>query len=925
MVKKDFFTFVIILFIFLFWYSGIFVYFNLVNEKIRINNELVKVLAEINTLTNFNLSSYLKKIEILLKNNQQSSIFNFFQLENLIFQTRSFSFCFENDYYCLRSNFSSILDSCLNNKELISCLQDRFGKQYYQKTIFLENKKNDLEKRLLFLERRTKNLSFIINPFILLGNFFNPYLAQSQFLSYKEKFDLKPEVIVNQPTSSQEKVNFSYYEKIYSPSFNKVINDNKVATNFSLSILPSIVSSSENKYSTLSTSTKTEIPTTTIVATSSMKKSGGGGGNFTNDPCSDAKNRSFPKLIISEIQFETIDQKDDEFIEIYNPNIEDVDLTCWSLEKYSSKMSSAASPTLTTLIPSSKFQGRIRSRSFFLITSSSTKNKYQGDLNYPESYSLADNNVLILRYPNGQISDLVGYGSDRDKIFTFEAEPFLFKTLEGKTIQRKNFIDRDNNRRDFWLKLPTPENSSQSRSPRDDFVDLKEVLLTEFKVFITTREAETPRYFLNISFKEPQLNVSPLNYFFNLYIGTSTNLFNFNLSDFGSTTSLPQPKFDNSLVNFETEINNCPASSTDYYFNIFIKDKLDNENLSLSAISSSTFPNEFCSFSEPTSTPLMSKVLFSEIKIVEGINNNDGEYIELYNPNKFSINLTGWSIKKINKNGEIQKTSIVSSQKFKGVVIKPFSYLLLANKDVIGKDQVKADIIYPSSSSYGLTFNNGLILLTNNNQSADEICWGEINNRSNCLVNPLEGKVFLRKPGKNSTEETIKDEEKDYGNSFNSEIIKDNFLLADPEPQNSFVEEIPPAHFTKEKFSINENKIIIDFISPYQKLEKANYEIKVNDLQAENLPLLNLPLVNPYGEKERIEFNACSFGLKNNDKIFFILRENEQINYFKDFEIKDFECNPMIIKLKNKIFSYLNYYFFKVFSNRQNLLTLLLN
>ncbi|GIW66523.1 MAG: hypothetical protein KatS3mg095_0421 [Candidatus Parcubacteria bacterium] len=927
MTKKDFFIFMIIFLVFVFWYGGIFIYFKLVNQISNISKELNNVSLEIKNLKDFNLFAYLKQTQSFLEDNQQLSFFNFFQLENLIFQSKIFSFCSENDYYCLRLNFTYILNSCLDNKELNSCLQEIVGQKYYQKISLLEDIKKALENRLFFLKERTKNLAFIINPFILLGNIFNPSLANFQFDLYEKNNDFGAITIATSSINFQEIDGISYYEKFYTSSIKskkEITKSKKTLINFSSSTLT---------LSTIATGSKTESSTTLNLmtietsTTSSIPKNnyGGSGYSFKKDPCDDLENKNFPKLVISEVQFETIDQKEDEFIEIYNPNTEDVDLTCWSLDKYSAKTSLTSSPSLTTLIPSSKFQGLIKSKSFFLITSSSTKSKYKGDISYPESYSLANNNVLILRYPNGQISDLVGYGSDRDKIYIFESEPFLFNALEGRTIQRKNFIDRDNNLKDFWLRLPNPENSSQSRLPRDDFIDLGEILLTDFRIFATTSGEETTKYFLDISFKEPKLIISPLNYFFDLLIGTSTNFFNFNLADFESTTSLPRPKFDDSLVNFQIEINKCPTNYTNYYFNLFLKDKLDSENFSLPAITSSTLPDELCNFREPISSST-EKVFFSEVKIVEGINNNDEEYIELYNPNKFNINLTGWSIKKINRNGEVQKTSIVGSQKFKEVIIKPFSYLLLANKDFIGDNQVKSNIVYSSSAAYGLTSNNGLVLINNNNQIVDKICWGNISNYSDCLDNLKEDKVFLRKAGRNSTEETMKNEEKSYGNSFDSEIVKNNFLMADPEPQNSFSEEIPPTNFTQEKFFINDEKIIIEFVSPYQKLDNAKYEVKVNDLNLEPLPLLSLPLVNPYGEKEKIEFNGCSFGLENNDKIYLLLKENEKINYFKEFEVKDFECNPMIIKLKNSILAYfakfdvLNKIMFKLYHLTNNFL-----
>lgn len=925
MTRRDFFILGVTLFIFAFWYSGIFKYFNLLNNYFLLVNELVKVNSFLGSIINFDIKNYAQEIISFHTSTigEQSLLSQSLKLENLIFQFRLLSNCKTDNYYCLRFDFATFVSSCLDNDDFDNCLKNKLFAQKQQMIFLLGNNKTRLETKIKVYQKNLKGLVYLSNPFLLLGNILNPSLREgllTQNLNFDNenltaearlKFNKK---ITNPSTSNEEKI--TYIERSFKPNFPK---SRKSKTKKFSSVSTSSIGF-EKTFQELLTTTSLNNATDSNTSTSLNNQQetrktfiGGGGGNTRQDICNELKNRAYPNLIISEFQFETKDQANDEFIEIYNPFDQEVDLRCWSLEKYAAKSSAKETPTLMALIPSPKFQGKVRGKSFFLITSSSTKEKYQGDLSYPESYSLANNNVIILKKPNGEISDLVGYGNDREKIYTFESQPFLFSYLDNKTIQRKNLKDSDNNSKDFWLRSANPENSSRSRLPRDDFVDLSMINLGEFNIFTTTSDGEQSRYFLNISFKEPQLNISAINYFFDLLIGISTNIFNFNLSDFGSTLFLPQPKFDNQLVNLQTEINKCPTSSTTYYFNLLLKDKLDNENFSLPTITSTTLPEELCNFSEPTSTLTTGKILFSELRIIEGVTNNDGEYIELYNPNKFSVSLNGWSIKKINKNGEIQKTTIVTPQRFKGVIIKPFSYLLLANESIVGDALIQSDVIYPSSSAYGLTFNNGLVLLNDNNQIVDKVCWGEINNHSDCLINPKEAKVFIRKAGKNSTEETLKNEEKDYGNSFDSEVISNNFLLTDPEPQNSSTEEIPPSYFTQEKLSISNEKIIIEFVSPYQKLENANYEIKINDLNNDSLPILNLPTVKPFGEKELIEFNGCSFGLKNNDKIFLILKEKEKVNYFKEFQVENFQCNPMIIKLRDEILSYLDF-FSKIFS-----------
>jgi hypothetical protein len=121
------------------------------------------------------------------------------------------------------------------------------------------------------------------------------------------------------------------------------------------------------------------------------------------------------------------------------------------------------------------------------------------------------------------------------------------------------------------------------------------------------------------------------------------------------------PKFDGSTTSLSFEITKCPTTSTIYYFALFLKDNLDEENKSNLATSSTTLPEDLCNPGESTlvqnistTTTSTGKILFSEIYIKEGT--STGEFIELYNPNEFDIDLTGWEIRKINRNGkEIMK------------------------------------------------------------------------------------------------------------------------------------------------------------------------------------------------------------------------------------------------------------------------------
>ncbi|MCS7200783.1 MAG: lamin tail domain-containing protein [Patescibacteria group bacterium] len=904
--------------LFLFWYSGIFGYFSLLNDIYEANKRLKFLDNQIKSLENFDLNSYLDGLISLLEDSQ--TVANFFKIESLIFKSELFAPCPKNDYFCLKLNLANNIIKC--NQDF-DCLSENLEKQYRQKVLTIIREKEDLESRLRTLNVRRNGLDYSFNPFLLLGKVFNPQLVNIHLSSLditSQIANLSSEKLLfdqdNQLTEESTTSSIKYSEKIYYSTNKKIIKNSKIQDRDQKIVATSIIpldkiNTKTISFNTISTITTITPVTSTITSTerkntteSKVTKGGGGGARREKDICEDAKSKNWPNLIVSEIKHESEDSKDDEYVEIYNSTNQEVDLSCWSLEKYASRSSYDSQPRLTILIPQSKFSGKIKPKHFFLITSSSTKNKYNPDLTYPESYSLAENNVIILRKPNGDISDLVGYGDDRNKIYTFEGEPFIYSQLNNRTIQRKNFIDSNDNAKDFWLRSPTPQNSSNLSIPRDDFIDLSGVRIDEFKVLSST-STDDEKFYLNINFNEPKISISPLNYFFELKIGTNSQIFNLSLSDFGVTTSLPKPMLSGNSVSFGGEMLYCPSQFSQYYFRLLLRDQLDEENISLPATSSVTFPEEFCSFHSPTSSASVTKILISEVRIIEGIKNNYGEYIELYNPNQFEVNLNNWSLRKITKNGDFQKTPIVSSQRLRGIVIKPFSYLLLANNEYLPESNLRVDVIYPSSSSYGLTHDNGLAIIDENNEVIDKICWGKVVGYNDCLVNPQNDRVFLRKAGKYSDEESMKGTEQNYGNSFDSEIVRNNFIVSEPEPQNSSHQEIPPDYFTKEELSVQDNIIEIVFISPYQKLINASYEIRVDNLDDNRLELESIPPVAPYGEREKIMFDGCQNNLKDNQKIFFVLKENNQLKYYREFTLSNLNC---VSSTSHKIINYLSSY-----------------
>lgn len=289
------------------------------------------------------------------------------------------------------------------------------------------------------------------------------------------------------------------------------------------------------------------------------------------------------------------------------------------------------------------------------------------------------------------------------------------------------------------------------------------------------------------------------------------------------------------------------------------------------------------------------KILISEV-MIDGGNAND-EYIELYNPNNFEVNLSGWKLIKINKNGNQQTLiGLRTRNTFNGKIIRPYSYFLIANEDSNYTNQ--ADLTY--SGSYNLAKDNSVILLNNNNEIVDLIGWGEAIRYENIPFrqNPSQNTSLVRKAGYESNSQTMISRELNFGNSLDTDNNSFDFILMNPEPQNSNSQpEIPPAEISLINFEENENNLIFEIISPYQKLSNSFYKliaINSSDLEEnqnienylrnnwQNLIVdYNLPNVESYGKYQRIEIN-----LNNSDEdniyLLLLIKDNQLINWVPD-------------------------------------------
>lgn len=176
---------------------------------------------------------------------------------------------------------------------------------------------------------------------------------------------------------------------------------------------------------------------------------------------------NFPTILISEVQAAGVNDTKEEFVELYNPNATEIDLTNWYLQRKTKTTSD-----FTTYAPSSVFVGKkILAHNFFLIA---RQGYFAGQADVYIDNPLTDDNALALKSPNGEIIDKVGFGGAPD----FENLPAM-NVPAGKTIARTaEELDTQNNFSDFYLSVPTPRAVNVRFVPPPP-VNLKNILINE--------------------------------------------------------------------------------------------------------------------------------------------------------------------------------------------------------------------------------------------------------------------------------------------------------------------------------------------------------------------------------------------------------------------------------------------------------------
>ena len=427
----------------------------------------------------------------------------------------------------------------------------------------------------------------------------------------------------------------------------------------------------------------------------------------------------YPKILISESQIAPIGQR---FFELYNPNDFDVDLTGWYIQRKTKTGDSWAS-----FVSSTKFEGKtVSAKSYFLIASLDLNPDIDLDL------TISDDNSFVLKDPSRDISDKLGFGLAQDFELNPVESPEENKSIGRKFLESRTEQDTDDNLSDFEIQEPTPraENIKWQEPIAEEPPPVEETDITPPSVNFTLESAQNSLNFsINFTMEDILGVVTP----------SGIDSYIFRWQEEGGSWQEDSPVKVNegpSFVNLIREFTEGQDEKT-YYFQIKAKDTAGNESLWLPET--------------PVSTKISipKKVLINEIQIdsIDGDGGTDDDWVELYNPNDFDVDLSQWSIQRSPESGTIYKKNFGVGQK-----ISAKEYFLIVRNDA---KQELLDIADMACSALQLSDNNTVYLVKNQEEIADsndldivdKVGFGitAFSSETSPALTPPDGKSIVRK------------------------------------------------------------------------------------------------------------------------------------------------------------------------------------
>jgi len=432
------------------------------------------------------------------------------------------------------------------------------------------------------------------------------------------------------------------------------------------------------------------------------------GGSYSGNGSS----TTYPKILISEVQVASSTDEKSEFIELYNPNNADVDLTGWYLQR-----KTASAQSYSTYASNTLFSGlKISAKGYFLIA---RKGYFAKIADISVDNPITKNNSFVLKNPGGDVSDKLGFGEAKDYENFVAKNPGNGQTI-GRKVAGETEQDTEDNSADFELQTPTPkaQNMTYVQEPQPGGGDGtlgKDVRAPEISFTLEPVQI-TADFAINFTVTDVADAVSPSgvdSYIFRWQEDGGAWQQDASVEVAGRPTSVSLTRDfageDGKTYYFQTKANDVDGNESDWQPETPIKTKV----------------------------AVPKKILINEIQ-VDGAEDKKEEFVELYNPNGVDVDLTGWYLQRKTATGE-KYGSYVTSTLFEGEVIKANDYLLIARTGYFA-DLTDIPVNEP------ITEDNSLVLKRKDESVSDKVGWGNATDfETAAAIAPGAGKSIERK------------------------------------------------------------------------------------------------------------------------------------------------------------------------------------
>ncbi|MDI6591341.1 MAG: lamin tail domain-containing protein, partial [Patescibacteria group bacterium] len=459
----------------------------------------------------------------------------------------------------------------------------------------------------------------------------------------------------------------------------------------------------------------------------------GGGGGVSSPPPEEPPTPSYLKILISEIQIESQTSEKDDFVELYNPNSEDVDLTNWYLQRKTKTGSDFSS-----YAPKNLFSGKIiKKHDYFLIANASSTFSADATTTHP----LTSDNTLYLKNPNGEVVDKVSWGEAQDYETATTSNPKAGESIGRKwSTTSESYIDTDNNREDFEIQEPTPKAKNKPKVEPENQLPIASFTFSPQNPFIGDE------IFFDASSSIDR-------------DGTITGY----IWDFGDGNSTTTTQ--------ATTAHSYSTSGFEYLVRLVVQD-----NQGATSTTTSTI--------EVKAHQLAQNVIISEVQIKKN------EFVELYNPTDQSVSTAGWYLSYFPAKHDWNNPWRINIQ-FPTTTIASSTYFLIGLKDYSVEEGYPEPDWQPSVST-NLNNKTGAIGIFSCNPSAstteaaigckiDLFSWREENSTSTLV---FEGSSFLFKES-DLVEKSLQRKKNKEGFYIDDDNNSTDFELKIPLPENS--------------------------------------------------------------------------------------------------------------------------------------------